>query len=152
MYKNFDPRAAIIREVATEVFEIQGKDPLIDVAVALEAAARADDFFVKRNLYPNVDFYSGLVYRAMGFPPAFFTVLFAVPRVVGYVAHWREQLSDPDLKIVRPQEVYEGAWLRSVEPVAERTGPDPAMQGKDEFGKLPASNAYRRRVAGENWQ
>lgn len=83
VYKNFDPRAAIIREVATEVFEIQGKDPLIDVAVALEAAARADDFFVSRSLYPNVDFYSGLVYRAMGFPPAFFTVLFAVPRVVG---------------------------------------------------------------------
>ena len=152
MYKNFDPRAAIIREVATEVFEIQGKDPLIDVAVALEAAARSDDFFVKRNLYPNVDFYSGLVYRAMGFPPAFFTVLFAVPRVVGYVAHWREQLADPDLKIVRPQQVYEGQWLRSVEPLGERAGADPSLGGKDEFGKLPASNAYRRRVAGENWQ
>ncbi len=93
-------------QVAEEVFEICGRDPLIDVAVELEKIARSDDFFVKRKLYPNVDFYSGLVYRSLGFPPEFFTVLFAIPRITGYVSHWREQLSDPDVKIIRPQQDY----------------------------------------------
>ena len=162
IYKNYDPRAKIIRQVAEEVFSIAGRDPLIDVALALEAAARADEYFVKRKLYPNVDFFSGgwaggrrrgrggirgfqcvyilacsflpcitdllclpalpapppapcppsswaaagLVYRAMGFPPQFFTVLFAIPRIAGYLAHWRETLADPDTKIVRPQQDY----------------------------------------------
>lgn len=152
VYKSFDPRAKIIRSIAEEVFEIQGRDPLIDVAVALEAAARADDYFQSRNLYPNVDFYSGLVYRALGFPPAFFTVLFAVPRVVGYLAHWREQLVDPDLKIARPQQIYVGEWLRDVEPVGQRLGPNPAAKGADVFGEVPPSNAYKRRVAGQGWQ
>lgn len=159
VYKNFDPRAAIIRQVADDVFAVQGKDPLIDVAIALEAAARSDDYFVSRSLYPNVDFYSGLVYRAMGFPPAFFTVLFAVPRVVGYLAHWREQAADPDLRIARPQEIYTGVWLRDVEPVEARAGPAGGAFGApakaplpDTFGEVPPSNAYRRRVAGVNWQ
>ena len=108
VYKNFDPRANVIREVAEEVFRLVGRDPLIDVAVELEKAARNDEYFVKRKLYPNVDFYSGLVYRALGFPPEFFTVLFAVPRAAGYLAHWRGSLTDPDAKIARPQQVYQG--------------------------------------------
>lgn len=166
IYKNFDPRAGCIRKVAEEVFQLVGRDPLIDVAVALEKAARADDYFINKKLYPNVDFYSGLVYRAMGarvgalclvlpvagcgmvsvrglpvganaafnahhrasatapvsglplmptfrpsvsavhtgFPTDFFTVLFAIPRVTGYLAHWRESLEDIDMKIARPQQ------------------------------------------------
>jgi|TARA_B110000967_G_scaffold203008_1_gene242861 hypothetical protein len=107
VYRNFDPRAGVIQKIAEEVFSLVGKDPLIDVAVALESAARNDSYFVERKLYPNVDFYSGLVYRALGFPPEFFTVLFAVPRATGYLAHWRESLSDPDVKIMRPQQVYQ---------------------------------------------
>ena len=106
VYKNYDPRAKIIRSVAEEVFSITGRDPLIEIALELERVARSDDYFVSRKLYPNVDFFSGLVYRAMGFPPAFFTVLFAVPRMAGYLAHWREALADPDTKIVRPQQDY----------------------------------------------
>lgn len=88
VYKNYDPRAKIIRRVAHEVFDIVGKEPLIEVAVALEQAALKDEFFVKRKLYPNVDFYSGLIYRALGFPTDFYTVLFAIPRTVGWLAHW----------------------------------------------------------------
>jgi citrate synthase len=166
VYKNFDPRAAIIRRVADQVFAIQGSDPLIAVAQALADAARADPYFQERSLYPNVDFYSGLVYRSLGFPPAFFTVLFAVPRVVGYLAHRREQLADPDTRIVRPQQVYVGEWLRpAVEPIGERAGPGEGGGGPagaapfgkggkalaSVFGEVPPSNAYRRRVAGTNW-
>ncbi|CAL8464767.1 g4302 [Coccomyxa elongata] len=148
VYKNFDPRAKIIREVAEEVFQIQGRDPLIDVAVELEKRARSDDYFVSRNLYPNVDFYSGLVYRAMGFPPQFFTVLFALPRVTGYLAHWREQLTDPDVKIARPQQNYTGVWLRDYEPMPQRQH---HSEIKETLGAVAPSNAYRRRVAGVNW-
>ncbi|KAJ6680312.1 CITRATE SYNTHASE [Salix purpurea] len=106
VYKNYDPRAKVIKKLAEEVFSIVGRDPLIEVAVALEKAALADEYFVKRKLYPNVDFYSGLIYRAMGFPTEFFPVLFAIPRMAGYLAHWRESLDDPDTKIMRPQQ-----WL-----------------------------------------
>ncbi|KAG6480374.1 hypothetical protein ZIOFF_063874 [Zingiber officinale] len=104
VYKNYDPRAKVIRKLAEEVFSIVGRDPLIEVAVALEKAALSDEYFVKRKLYPNVDFYSGLIYRAMGFPTEFFPVLFAIPRMAGYLAHWRESLDDPDTKIMRPQQ------------------------------------------------
>ncbi|XP_052476361.1 citrate synthase, glyoxysomal-like, partial [Gossypium raimondii] len=83
---------------------IVGRDPLIEVAISLEKAALSDEYFIKRKLYPNVDFYSGLIYRAMGFPPEFFTVLFAIPRMAGYMAHWHESLDDPDTKIIRPQQ------------------------------------------------
>ncbi|KAG1671004.1 hypothetical protein FOA52_014246 [Chlamydomonas sp. UWO 241] len=147
VYRNFDPRAKIIAELSTEVFAITGNDPLIEVAKALQDAARSDDYFVQRKLYPNVDFYSGLVYRAMGFPPQFFTVLFAVPRIVGYCAHWRESLVDPDTKIIRPQQDYKGVWLRHFTGMAERSA-----EGTDTLAKLPPSLAYARRVAGENWQ
>jgi citrate synthase len=150
VYKNYDPRAKIIREVAEEVFSITGRDPLIDVAVALEKVARSDEYFVKRNLYPNVDFYSGLVYRAMGFPPQFFTVLFAIPRVTGYLAHWRESLSDPDTKIIRPQQDYQGVWLRDYVSMDKRRQDAPA--GDHTLGAVNPSNAYQRRIAGTNWK
>jgi len=149
VYKNYDPRAKIIRQVADEVFTIVGRDPLIEVATELEKVARSDEFFIKRKLYPNVDFYSGLVYRAMGFPPQFFTVLFAVPRVTGYLAHWRETLSDPDTKIVRPQQDYRGEWLRQYAPLEAR--PREGPPGDDDLGPVPPSAAYQRRVAGSNW-
>jgi len=142
VYKNFDPRANVIRGIAEEVFSLVGRDPLIDIAVALEKYARTDEYFIKRKLYPNVDFYSGLVYRALGFPPEFFTVLFAIPRASGYLAHWRESLSDPDAKIARPQQVYKGEWLREY----------PELKARDEqqehMGVVKASNATRRRMAG----
>lgn len=159
VYKNFDPRAKIIRGVAEEVFKIAGRDPMIEIAIALQDAALSDEYFVSRKLYPNVDFYSGLVYRALGFPPEFFTVLFAIPRIVGYCAHWRESLSDPDTKILRPQQDYRGVWLRHFTPISQRQQAAPsgiAFQGKpaqtaDKPVIKSPSNAYRRRVAGENW-
>lgn len=153
VYKNYDPRAKIIRLVADEVFSIVGRDPLIEVAQELEAVARSDEYFVSRKLYPNVDFFSGLVYRAMGFPPQFFTVLFAVPRVTGYLAHWRETLVDPDTKIVRPQQEYRGEWLREYAPLEERKERSGSGQGgEDDLGPVPPSAAYQRRIAGVNWQ
>jgi hypothetical protein len=122
--------------------------PLAQVAIALQDAALSDEYFISRKLYPNVDFYSGLVYRAMGFLPQYFTVLFAIPRIVGYCAHWREMQNDPDLKIVRPQQDYRGVWLRHYAAMDQRA----SGQHADGLTKLPPSNAYQRRVAGENWQ
>eukprot|EP00276_Gloeochaete_wittrockiana_P002198 CAMPEP_0184671704 /NCGR_PEP_ID=MMETSP0308-20130426/85661_1 /TAXON_ID=38269 /ORGANISM="Gloeochaete witrockiana, Strain SAG 46.84" /LENGTH=494 /DNA_ID=CAMNT_0027118885 /DNA_START=41 /DNA_END=1525 /DNA_ORIENTATION=- len=121
VYKNYDPRAKIVRRTAEEVFAITGREPLIDVAQALEKAALSDSYFIERKLYPNVDFYSGLIYRAMGFPTEFFPVLFAIPRAAGWLAHWLEQLDDTDQKIVRPQQVYLGAKRRSYVPMEDRT-------------------------------
>ncbi|KAG8070204.1 hypothetical protein GUJ93_ZPchr0006g43088 [Zizania palustris] len=144
VYKNYDPRAKVIRKLAEEVFSIVGRDPLIEVAVALEKAALSDDYFIKRKLYPNVDFYSGLIYRAMGFPTEFFPVLFAIPRMAGWLAHWKESLDDPDTKIMRPQQVYTGVWLRHYTPVRERV---PASQS-EQLGQIATSNATRRRRAG----
>ncbi|KAI5069196.1 hypothetical protein GOP47_0015497 [Adiantum capillus-veneris] len=144
VYKNYDPRAKVVKKLAEEVFSIVGRDPLIEVAVALEAAALSDEYFVKRQLYPNVDFYSGLIYRALGFPPEYFTVLFAIPRMAGYLAHWKESLDDPDSKIMRPQQSYVGAWLRQYTPSRSRTTND----SEDRFGEIATSNATRRRKAG----
>lgn len=149
VYKNYDPRAKVIKNLADEVFSIVGKDPLIEVAVALEKAALSDDYFVKRKLYPNVDFYSGLIYRAMGFPPEFFTVLFAIPRMAGYLSHWKESLDDPDTKIMRPQQVYTGVWLRHYTPVRERIVTDDSKES-DKLGQVATSNASRRRLAGSS--
>ncbi|CAN1351765.1 Citrate synthase 3, peroxisomal [Linum perenne] len=146
VYKNYDPRAKVIKKLADEVFSIVGRDPLIEVAVALEKAALSDEYFVKRKLYPNVDFYSGLIYRAMGFPTEFFPVLFAIPRMAGYLAHWRESLDDPDTKIMRPQQVYVGEWLRHYAPVQERI----PSQDTDKLGQISVSNASRRRLAGSS--
>lgn len=136
-------------QVAEDVFQLAGRDPLIEIAIALQDAALSDDYFISRKLYPNVDFYSGLVYRAMGFPPQFFTVLFAIPRIAGYLAHWRESLSDPDTKIIRPQQDYRGVWLRDYEPADKRGAPSPQA---DAPTALPPSNAYKRRLAGKDWQ
>ncbi|KAF9976665.1 hypothetical protein BGZ73_008062 [Actinomortierella ambigua] len=108
IYKSYDPRSKIIKKVAYEVFEVCGREELIDVAVALEEASLKDDYFIKRRLYPNVDFFSGLIYKAMGFPTDFFPVLFAIPRVAGWLAHWREGLHDSAQKIWRPRQLYVG--------------------------------------------
>lgn len=120
VYKSYDPRAKIIRKVAEEVFSILGKEPLIEVAVALEKIALSDPYFVQRNLYPNVDFYSGLIYKAMGFPTDFFPILFTIPRTVGWLAHWNEFLDDPENRIVRPFQVYLGPGVRDYVPIEQR--------------------------------
>ena len=107
VYKNYDPRAKIIKQTADEVFEVTGKNPLLDIALKLEDVALSDDYFISRKLYPNVDFYSGLIYQAMGFPIEMFTVLFAIPRTSGWLAHWVELL-EQDQKIARPRQLYVG--------------------------------------------
>ncbi len=111
VYKSYDPRAKIIKRTADEVFEITGKSPLLDIALKLEEVALSDDYFVSRKLYPNVDFYSGLIYQAMGFPIEMFTVLFAIPRTAGWLAHWVELL-EQDQKIARPRQLYTGVEVR----------------------------------------
>jgi citrate synthase len=112
VYKNYDPRARIIKQVAYEVFEVTGKDPLLDIALELERIALEDDYFVKRRLYPNVDFYSGIIYQAMRFPVDMFPVMFAIPRTSGWLAQWVELLEDKDQKIARPRQVYLGHRTR----------------------------------------
>ena len=111
VYKSYDPRAAIIKKTADEVFDVTGKNPLLDIALALEEVALSDDYFISRKLYPNVDFYSGLIYQAMGFPIEMFTVLFAIPRTAGWLAHWVELL-EQDQKIARPRQLYTGTGVR----------------------------------------
>jgi citrate synthase len=120
VYKNYDPRARIIKRVAEEVFEVTGRNPKLDIALELERIALEDDFFVKRKLYPNVDFYSGIIYQAMGFTPDVFTVLFAIPRTVGWLAQWQEMLQDPEQKIARPRQLYTGQAVRPVVRIEER--------------------------------
>jgi citrate synthase len=121
VYKNYDPRAAIVKETAHEVFDQLGvHDPLLDIAMRLEEVALSDDFFISRKLYPNVDFYTGLIYKAMGFPTQMFTVLFALGRLPGWIAQWREMIGDPDTKIGRPRQVYIGEPLRDYVPVTSR--------------------------------
>jgi citrate synthase len=112
VYKNYDPRAKIIKIMADQVFEVTGRNPLLDIALELERIALEDEYFVKRKLYPNVDFYSGLIYQAMGFPVDLFPVLFAIPRTSGWLAQWDEMLEDKDQKIARPRQVYLGAGRR----------------------------------------
>jgi citrate synthase len=120
VYKSYDPRAKIIKKTAYEVFEVTGKNPLLEIALALERIALEDEYFISRKLYPNVDFYSGLIYQAMGFPVEMFAVLFAIARTVGWVAQWEEMLLDPDTKIARPKQIYEGAAKRDYVPIAAR--------------------------------
>jgi citrate synthase len=112
VYKSYDPRAKIIKKIADLVFAVTGRNPLLDIALELERIALEDDYFVSRKLYPNVDFYSGLIYQAMNFPVAMFPVLFAIPRTVGWMAQWEEMLLDPDQKIARPRQIYTGASRR----------------------------------------
>ncbi|WP_214368716.1 citrate synthase [Pseudonocardia sp. H11422] len=121
VYKNYDPRAAIVRDVTRGVInKIGGGDELLDIAQRLEEIALGDDFFIERKLYPNVDFYSGLTYKAMGFPTEMFPVLFAIGRLPGWIAHWREMIDDPDTRIARPRQVYTGPPERDFVPVGDR--------------------------------
>jgi len=120
VYKNYDPRARIIKRLAEQVFEVTGTNPLLEMAVELERIALQDDYFVKRKLYPNVDFYSGIIYQAMGFPVDIFPVLFAIPRTSGWMAQWEEMLLDPEQKIARPRQVYVGHALRDVVSIEKR--------------------------------
>ena len=119
VYKNFDPRATIIKKTADEVFAVTGNNPLLDIALKLEEIALADDYFISRRLYPNVDFYSGLIYQAMGFPVEMFTVLFAIPRTAGWLAHYKE-LAEHESKIYRPRQLYIGSDVRDFVPMSER--------------------------------
>ena len=120
VYKAYDPRASIIKRTADEVFEVTGQNPLLDIALELERIALNEDYFVERNLYPNVDFYSGIIYQAMGFPVEMFPVLFAIPRTVGWLAQWEELITDPEQKIARPRQVYVGVGERQFVPIEER--------------------------------
>jgi len=120
VYKSYDPRATIIKQTAHEVFEVTGKNPLIDIAMELERIALQEDYFVTRKLYPNVDFYSGIIYEAMGFPVSMFPVLFAIPRTSGWIAQWEEMLTDPDQKIARPQQLYLGSEERDYVAMSDR--------------------------------
>jgi citrate synthase len=121
VYKNYDPRAAIVKETAYRVFEqMNVSDPLLDIALRLEEVALADDFFISRKLYPNVDFYTGLIYKAMGFPTRMFTVMFALGRLPGWIAQWREMIEDPETKIGRPRQVYVGEVLRDYNAISNR--------------------------------
>lgn len=120
VYKNYDPRARIIKKIADSVFEVTGRNPLLDIALELERIALEDEYFVSRKLYPNVDFYSGIIYQAMGFPVDMFPVLFAIPRTSGWLAQWEEMMQDPERKIARPRQVYGGSDVRDVPPPLRR--------------------------------
>ena len=120
VYKNYDPRAKIVKRIAYEVFDVMGRNPLIDIALECERIALEDDYFVKRKLYPNVDFYTGLIYQSMGFPVTMFPVLFAIPRTSGWIAQWQEMLLDPEQKIARPRQIYLGEDTRSYIPMEHR--------------------------------
>jgi citrate synthase len=121
IYKNYDPRARIIKWAADQVFLTTGRNPKLDVALELERIALEDEYFVTRKLYPNVDFYSGIIYQALGFKPDMFTVLFAIPRTVGWLAQWQEMLQDPEQKIARPRQIYTGYAERNFVPIEKRT-------------------------------
>ncbi len=120
VYKSYDPRARIIKKTADEVFEVTGKNPKLEIALELERIALEDEYFISRKLYPNVDFYSGIIYQAMGFKPEMFTVLFAIPRTAGWLAQWQEMIQDPEQKIARPRQVYTGHGLRALEVSREK--------------------------------
>ncbi len=139
VYKHYDPRARIVKQTADEVFAAVGTNPLLEVALALEEAALSDDYFVERQLYPNVDFYSGLIYQAMGFPLEMFTVLFAIPRTAGWMAHWVELLGDPDQRIARPRQRYVGSSERTYAPAGQRA------KGGDGGDTLPPPATARPR-------
>jgi citrate synthase len=120
VYKNYDPRARILKWAAEKVFEVTGRNPKLDIALELERIALEDEYFIKRKLYPNVDFYSGIIYQAMGFRPEMFTVLFAIPRTAGWLAQWQELITDPEQKIARPRQIYTGYDVREFVPMEKR--------------------------------
>src|SRR6202043_2126709 len=123
VYKSYDPRAKIVKRLAYEVFEITGRNPLIDIALELEKIGLEDEYFVSHRLYPNVDFYTGIIYQAMGFPMTMFPVLFAIPRTSGWMAQWAEMVRDPEQKIARPRQIYVGEVLRQWTPMEKRPAP-----------------------------
>jgi citrate synthase len=120
VYKNYDPRAKIIKWAADRVFEVTGRNAKLEIALELERIALEDDYFVQRKLYPNVDFYSGIMYQAMGFKPEMFTVLFAIPRAIGWLSQWQEMLTDPEQKIARPRQVWIGHETREFVAIEKR--------------------------------
>jgi citrate synthase len=120
IYKSYDPRAMVIKKMAYEVFSVAGTNPLLDIALELERIALEDDFFVKRRLYPNVDYYTGMIYEAMGFPVEIYPVLFAIGRTPGWIAQWQEMLLDPEQKIARPRQLYIGHGKRDFIPIEQR--------------------------------
>ena len=120
VYKNYDPRARIIKRTADEVFDLVGRNPLLDIALELERIALEDEYFIERKLYPNVDFYSGIIYQALGFPMEMFPVLFAIPRTSGWVAQWREMITDPEQKIARPRQIYTDGHNKDYVPIGKR--------------------------------
>ncbi|HET7011093.1 MAG TPA: citrate synthase [Anaerolineales bacterium] len=120
VYKNYDPRARIIKHIADQVFEVTGRNPLLDIALELERIALQDEYFISRQLYPNVDFYSGIIYQVMGIPVDMFPVLFAIPRTVGWLAQWQEMIVDPDQKIARPRQIFVGPAKRAYVPIDRR--------------------------------
>src|SRR5262249_8078971 len=120
VYKNYDPRAKIIKQVAEQVFEVTGRNPLIDIALELERIALEDDYFMSRKLYPNVDFYTGIIYQAMTLPHSMFPVMFAIPRTSGWLSQWVEMIEDPEQKIARPRQIYLGSGRRDYVPIEQR--------------------------------
>ena len=120
VYKNYDPRAKIIKKATDDVFEVTGTNPLLDIAVELEKRALDDDYFTERKLYPNVDFYSGLIYEALNIPTDMFTVMFAIPRTSGWMSQWLEMISEEGRKISRPRQIYTGQREREYTPIAQR--------------------------------
>jgi citrate synthase len=128
IYKNYDPRARIIKQIAHEVFEVTGRNPILDIALELERIALEDDYFIQRKLYPNVDFYSGIIYQAMKFPVDIFPVLFAIPRTCGWLAQWEEMLLDSEQKIARPRQIYLGQDERDYVPIEKRGDSQSAEQ------------------------
>jgi len=128
VYKNYDPRAKIIKRIADQVFEVTGRNPKLDIALELERIALEDEYFIKRKLYPNVDFYSGIIYQAIGFPTEAFTVMFAIPRMVGWLAQWQEMVEDAEQKIARPRQVYTGEMVREFVPIGQRGAAKAEMQ------------------------
>jgi citrate synthase len=121
VYKNYDPRARILKETCQKILaDLPRSDELLDIAAKLEDIALTDDYFIERKLYPNVDFYSGIIYRAMGFPTNMFTVLFAMGRLPGWIAHWKEMIESPKTKISRPRQIYTGPTKRDYVPIAQR--------------------------------
>ena len=145
VYKNYDPRAKIVRTIAEEVFSIVGKEPLVDIAMELERIALTDEYFIKRKLYPNVDFCSGVIYKALGIPTEMFTILFTLPRLAGWLAHWYEFLDDPHNKIVRPRQIYKGYTRRDFEGMDKRT-----QKVKEDLDYKVATTDVRREASIEH--
>lgn len=142
VYKNHDPRAKIVREIAEDVFSIVGRESLIDIAMELEKIALTDEYFIKRKLYPNVDFYSGVIYKALGIPTEMFTIMFTLPRLAGWLAHWDEFVEDPVNNIVRPRQIYKGYRKRDFVSMAQRE-----QKVNESIDYKPASIDIRREAS-----